>query len=282
MRVVRCDACGAKAMIAAGQCPKCSHLFELRDGFGELLPLAYCSSCESYYPETVGQCKWCGTKPERPPIWPQVLRGVAAASAFAIVGTAWLLNDRSPRETRSVKRAAVVKSMPAAPVADTTTPAPAIARIESTTVQPIVAGGQIAPTRDSVPAPNVVSVRDSAPAVETVISTPAREVVAAPETLPVRSAPPPTPSVAAKPPAAKPTESPPTTTRRSVRWVRSVSRDWVVVRARASKQSRIVASIGPRSRVELGETVGSWRRVRAKGFAGWVEPRNSFYAVGSR
>ena len=90
MRVVRCDACGAKAMIAAGQCPKCSHLFELRDGFGELLPLAYCSSCESYYPEHIGQCKWCGTKPERPPIWPQVLRGLAAAGAVAIVGTAYL------------------------------------------------------------------------------------------------------------------------------------------------------------------------------------------------
>jgi SH3-like domain-containing protein len=64
--------------------------------------------------------------------------------------------------------------------------------------------------------------------------------------------------------------------------VRSVSRDWVVVRAGASKKSRIIASIGPKSRVELGETVGSWRRIRARGVNGWVEPRNSFELLASR
>jgi SH3-like domain-containing protein len=61
-----------------------------------------------------------------------------------------------------------------------------------------------------------------------------------------------------------------------------VSRGWVVVRAGASKESRIVASIGPRSRVELGESVGSWRRIRARGLNGWVEPRNSFELLASR
>jgi SH3-like domain-containing protein len=48
------------------------------------------------------------------------------------------------------------------------------------------------------------------------------------------------------------------------------------VRADASKTSRIVASIGPGSRVQLGETRDSWRRIRARGIAGWVEPRSSF------
>jgi len=40
MRSVRCDACGAKAMTAAAKCPKCSHLLDLRDGFGVAAVLA--------------------------------------------------------------------------------------------------------------------------------------------------------------------------------------------------------------------------------------------------
>src|SRR5262245_28388185 len=125
MRVVRCDSCGAKAMIAAGQCPKCGHLFELRDGFGELLPLAYCSSCESYYPESVGSCKWCGTKPQRPPIWPQLFRGVAVAGAVGIVGTAWLLHDNSPKEPVRGRKAPVAKvAATPAPKADSVVPIP--------------------------------------------------------------------------------------------------------------------------------------------------------------
>ena len=274
MRVVRCDACGAKAMIAAGQCPKCSHLFELRDGFGELLPLAYCSSCESYYPETVGQCKWCGTKPERPPILPQVLRGVAAAGVVAIVGTAWLVHDRVPRDTRSLKRAAVAKSMPApaAQTVDTAPPPPAIA------VQPIVAKIDSAAASVSVVARDTSAVPDTIVPVEDIVVPVVPRVTVAGRD----AAPPPVTGVASKPPSAKPAPTAPSTPRRSVRWVRSVSRDWVVVRARASKNSRIVASIGPRSRVELGETVGSWRRIRAKGFNGWVEPRNSFVIAGAR
>jgi hypothetical protein len=77
------------------------------------------------------------------------------------------------------------------------------------------------------------------------------------------------------PPASSPS-------RRPTRWVRSFSRHWVVIRADASRHSRIVASVGPNSRVELGESRGSWRRIRAKGIAGWVEPRSSFEVVAAR
>jgi SH3-like domain-containing protein len=54
------------------------------------------------------------------------------------------------------------------------------------------------------------------------------------------------------------------------------------VRSDADKNSRIVASIGPNSHVQLGETRGTWRRIRAKGFAGWVEPHSSFDVARSR
>ena len=97
MRAVRCNACGTKALSAASKCPGCGHMFEVRDGFGELLPLAYCSSCDSYYPESVGSCKWCGTKPEPAPIGPYVWKGVGVAALVALLGGAWLMRDSRPK-----------------------------------------------------------------------------------------------------------------------------------------------------------------------------------------
>src|SRR5215813_2423817 len=115
MRSVRCDACGTKALMAASQCPKCSHWFEMRDGFGELLPLAFCSSCQSYYPAHVGMCKWCGTTPE--PVrrlnvpWARI--GVGALIAMTLGGL--LMRDpikkpsgRARAAAQSRRKAAVV------------------------------------------------------------------------------------------------------------------------------------------------------------------------------
>src|SRR4051812_3536114 len=97
MRSVRCDSCGTRALTAASQCPKCSHLFEVRDGFGALLPLAYCSVCDSYYPERIGCCRWCGTKPEPPPKAPLIWKSAGAAALVAMVGIAWLVGDGRPK-----------------------------------------------------------------------------------------------------------------------------------------------------------------------------------------
>jgi hypothetical protein len=63
----------------------------------------------------------------------------------------------------------------------------------------------------------------------------------------------------------------------SSRWVTTTSRGWVIVRASASPGARIIASVGPNTRVQLGESKGGWRRIKAKGLAGWVEHR-LFYA----
>jgi hypothetical protein len=59
----------------------------------------------------------------------------------------------------------------------------------------------------------------------------------------------------------------------SSRWVTSVARNWTVVRSNPSRQARIIAAIGPNTRVQLGETRGAWRRIKTKGLAGWVEHR---------
>jgi hypothetical protein len=235
-------------MTAAAKCPTCGHLFALRDGFGELLPLAYCSSCESYYPEALGACKWCGTKPEHAPIGPHIWRGVGAAAMVAIVGTMWVLRSKTPQVTARVRSKAPSPSASAVNI-DTTTPR-AVAKTDS--ASPPIADADSIGRDIGVPA-SVVS-----------------DVV--PRAAPLPSAPGVVKSV---PPASSPS-------RRPTRWVRSFSRHWVVIRADASRHSRIVASVGPNSRVELGESRGSWRRIRAKGVAGWVEPRSSFEVVAAR
>jgi SH3-like domain-containing protein len=53
--------------------------------------------------------------------------------------------------------------------------------------------------------------------------------------------------------------------------MRATARNWVTVRAAASRSSRVIASIGPDTRVQLGEARGEWMRIRMKGINGWVE-----------
>jgi hypothetical protein len=252
MRAVRCDVCGAKAMTAAAKCPTCGHLLDLRDGFGELLPLAYCSSCESYYPERLGECRWCGTKPERAPIGPQIWRGVGATALVVMVGTMWVLRNKAPQGTSHVRSKAPSVSAPS--TADSVAP------------QTVVANSDTAAPRTTI-ADADSTIRDSG-----VVASVEGDIAPKPAASPNASG-------AASVSSTQRGSSPP---RRSARWVRSFSRHWVVIRADASRQSRIVASIGPNSRVELGESRGSWRRIRAKGVAGWVEPRSSFEVVASR
>jgi len=289
MRAVRCDVCGSRAMTAAAQCPTCAHHFDLRDGRGELFPLAYCSSCQSYYRESLGECRWCHTKPERPPIGPRVWRGVGAAALVALVITARLLQDDGSLDS-AIEHAKTAAKKAAPPLAADTalaqtlavskTPAPQapIARADSTPADTTV--------RDSNPETPVTRIAE--PPVTRIAEPPATRVVATkevalpPAPVPTVQAPPPVaakPRVVASTKAAAPAAS---KTRRTTRWVSSISRDWVVVRADASKRSRLVASIGPNSRVQLGEARGNWRRIRAKGFAGWVEQGAAFRVVASR
>jgi hypothetical protein len=244
-------------MMAAAKCPSCSHLFELRDGFGELLPLAYCSSCDSYYPERRGECKWCHTKPERPPIGPKIWRGVGAGLA-AVLGGLWLIGNLTSSDTKRSRS----KTNPSS-----------VARSQSTDS-----------TADSVKAPTPTSVvasasEDSTPPMTT--AAPSVPIVLPQAVAPVNE-PAMTQPLTALPRTVKSSGKVEPATRRSSRWDRSVARDWVIVRRGASKSSKIVASIGPNSRVELGESRGTWRRLKAKGVAGWVEPRNLFDVARAR
>ena len=66
--------------------------------------------------------------------------------------------------------------------------------------------------------------------------------------------------------------------RASSPWVNLVAKNWVVVRTGARKDARIVASVGPDSRVQLGETHGTWRRIRSRDIVGWVDLRRASFA----
>ena len=254
MRAVRCDACGTKALTAASKCPACGHLFAVRDGFGDLLPLAYCPNCDSYYPESVGSCKWCGTMPERAPMAPKIWKGVGAAALVVLAAGAWLMRDSRPQHDTYRPAAARTPEVVLRPV--------------DTAVAPVVAIGP----GDTLVAPTIAV----AASVEPVAPPPAPMQVAA---KPVDLPPAKVSTKVSTTASTKASASAPSRSRVSSPWVNSISRSWVVVRSDADKRARIVASIGPSSRVQLGETRGSWQRIKAKGIAGWVEPRALFIAV---
>lgn len=327
MRSVRCDVCGTKALVAASKCPKCGHAFEVRDGFGELLPLAHCNSCDSYYPEHLGSCRWCGTKPERSPIGPlgpYLWKGVGILTFASLAIGAWLAKNSNPSPTDkpaprtfvadtlptnqpkaesfgrkialaqpgTAARVAATDSAPVAVFADSardTTASVAFTDSSQAPSTPVVATETVA-----IQSAGTVAQPDSAPVERASEKNPRPVPARAPERAAprktTRSAPratvtsPPRATVGSR--ARAIAKAPPRTAakppvrssagRGSIkgnRWVTSVARNWAVVRSNPTRQSRIVAAIGPNTRVQLGETRGEWRRIRAKGLAGWVEHR---------
>jgi hypothetical protein len=277
MRSVRCDACGTKALMAASQCPKCSHLFEVRDGFGELLPLAFCSSCQSYYPAHVGSCKWCGTVPEpvrKPLPWTHITVGGLIAMAW--LGGALLRDPKGKSHARS------------------SAPSRARSRAKSAaddSVLQVVASAPADTFGASAPADTLV-VHDTIAAwtnIDAPVPAPASEVptAVAPEQIVVQTGARATPTVYPPAPAtysaapiasrSQPFLSQPKS-RASSRWVNLVAKNWIIVRTSASQDSHIVASVGPESRVQLGEVRGSWRRLRSRDIYGWVDLRRATFA----
>ncbi len=266
---VRCDKCGTKALVAASQCPSCGHLLQVRDGFGDLLPLAQCPTCESHYPLRDGECHWCGTKPdEGRRIAPYEWKGVAVVACLGVAWGTWLIS-RSGNEnvatSQLVNRPKGSRTM----VVDSGEASLPPSRVDSGVGQQVsttAIGDSSAvqsatqDTTDPTPAPV-----EAAPAPESFTGPTAAEVT------PVREPPVREPTVVAKSTRIPSKAAAATTPRRNVRWSGAVAREWVTVRAAAAHSARFVASIGPDTRVQLGEARGDWRRIRMKGISGWVE-----------
>jgi hypothetical protein len=313
--------------MAASKCPKCAHGFEVRDGFGELLPLSHCAACDSYYPAKLGACKWCGTQPERAPIGPYVWKGLGVLTFVAMAWGAWLVHDDPPADVSAARMKAMLKPDSAVQADSMNTSAGSLATASpadssiarDTTVVVVDAPLAIdsamqlpvtlAATSDTASPPDPITSQpqpqpqptpariepanvepapierapvDRAPIERTPAPVKKRPAVRVADRTPARASAPARNRVATKPApkvaVAKPATKPPAKSRARVVWVNSVARNWVVVRSGASRSARVIASIGPNTRVQLGETKGGWRRIRAKGLAGWVEHR-SFFAI---
>lgn len=85
MAYLRCESCGAKALVAASRCPKCANEFHLVDGRGERLKLAQCRGCGIMHRRGAA-CHWCPPKSSRGWRAPAVMQSLAATLLFAVIG----------------------------------------------------------------------------------------------------------------------------------------------------------------------------------------------------
>lgn len=237
MQYVRCEACGAKALLAASRCPKCTKSLELRDHYGEFVPLSHCHKCDTYYPTSRGGCKWCGTTPDSSgPIRRKAILGVVALAAAA-----WaVLRFRSPGTTTTPEPAVALKPSPAAVP-------PGTAVIPSVTVST---------------APGALT--DSA-----VADTATRDTMAVANT-----AEPPTPPVETRETARPVTPVAPPPAGAFARTGYATTDTWINLRDGADRTAAIVGTLSPGTRVETGARLRGWRQVRANGVVGWVDPRH--------
>jgi ribosomal protein L40E len=239
VQYVRCEACGAKAILAASRCPKCAHSLELRDHHGRLVDLSHCRKCDTYYPKTRGTCKWCGTKPTpdgaRPAIY--VAGGVVAALALG-----WFLLSRTDATSPA-------------------TPAPL-----SAPAAPVIGAVTVSTPARKAPGADTLSDSLATTAVDTV--RPLRSDTAqVPRSEAELNPPSPAPAVVTPPP--------PTTG--ATGFTRSGSAtvgNYVNVRRDADRTSAIIGTLAPGTRVETGARFRGWRQIRAGNLVGWIDPRH--------
>jgi hypothetical protein len=294
MQAVRCEACGLKALVAASTCPHCGHLLDIRNSFGELLPLVYCTTCDVSYPARDGACRWCGSKPEKVNLRPHIWKGVGALVFVGMATAAFLTREDNGTPAARVVAAdsgagAVVQerlssvvsgqSIAAAAPIDSSGTVGAIAPsdVDDTTalriaitdtatgIRPFAADSppplatSALTAVDSPSNPPSAAAPDSAVSDASVIADRPRAVIAEDK---------PKPKLAAPPRNTVARKAPP---RRAVGWSNAVARSWATVRAAPSRSSRLLGSVGPDTHVQIGEVRGHWRRIRLRGMTGWVE-----------
>jgi hypothetical protein len=280
MQAVRCDACGKRALVAASQCPHCGHLFDLRDSFGELLPMAHCATCDADYPERDGACRWCGGAASNPMLTPIALRALGGAALVALGVGAWFArgSDADPLSQPAAPAVGVDAPAVRSPTAtvDAVIRLPA-SRAPSTTADSTPSNADVAPSAGDLMralAPVEQAPANPSPVPDGVLpgEVPAGEQLVAPSTARRVAL-----SKGTAPIGAQ--GSAPRATGRSDRmprpaaasgWTRVELGAWVTVRAVPNRRGRVLGSVGPESTVLVGEVRGTWVRIRVRGLAGWA------------
>ena len=242
MRLVRCDACGAKAILAASQCPKCAEPLYVRNERGDEVRLVGCRSCGTFYPSSRDGCRWCpAVERASMPRWTG--KAVVAVVTLAASLGAWQF----------------------LPASSTPEPLPNVIAVQAAAVPRLAAVAVI-------PSPVIPSTQRAKglPAIASDTGTRAARKAA---TSVVAGG-------AAREPTSKAVAEPrPTRSSGSTDLVSAKATTWVNVRAEANARSAIVGMILPDSIVELGERRGGWRRVSTRWFSGWASAR--LFAVDS-
>ncbi len=159
MAYLRCESCGAKALVAASRCPKCAHEFHLVDARGERVKLSQCRRC-GIMQRRGAACHWC--PPTSGTSWrsPRLIQSAAAALLVAVVGAStWTYGDRVQDLVSHGLRAgrSAITAGPSRPRAES--PQEAVAPLA--VALPATAGesapGVPAPAATGSPSPNVTS-----------------------------------------------------------------------------------------------------------------------------
>jgi hypothetical protein len=236
MRLIRCDACGAKAILAASQCPKCAEPLYVRNERGDEIRLVRCRTCDTHYPASRDGCRWCpAVKRPAMPQWTG-----KAVIAVLIVAAAWGGWQFLPAGTPPSAAPNVMMLQPAT-----------VPRLASVAVLPPSATLLAQPARILPSVATDTRVREASKA-----APPAAVTSASPE-----------------PTSGTPQQSRPTRAASSTELVTAKATTWVNVRAEANSKSAIVGMILPDSIVELGESRGNWRRVSTRWYSGWASAR---------
>lgn len=234
MAYLRCTQCGSKALVAASQCPKCTHPFDTLDARGQRAKLTRCRSCGIMH-RVDTTCHWCGDVKSgfsMPTLPPAFMRN-AAAVALMITAAAGVWRFAPQLRDVAVSVAAGAKD---ANVAD--------AKAASS---PNSVGGA---ERDSYTATDVAGTLtvDSVQTADASMSAAAGGENGMGNGIANGFA-------------------------DSITWTPAVARTWVNVRSDASRGGQVVGVIKPSSRAMLGTDRAGWRQVRSPDVSGWVDPR---------
>jgi hypothetical protein len=232
MHFVRCDACGAKALLAASQCPKCAEPLYVRNDRGDDVRLARCRSCHTYYPASREGCRWCAAV-ERAMVPRWIPKAAAAVLAIAVGWGGWQF---------------LPGSIPPKPAPDMMTlQPPAVTRLASVAVLPSPATNSTQRAKVLPSSTTGTRARGATRGAPTAGATITRAQT----------------SITADAPGLAPTAGSP-------ELVSAKATTWVNVRAEANSKSAIVGIVLPDSIVELSESHRNWRRVSTRSFTGWA------------